>query len=102
MNIHIKSHLLAELIVLIIAVVILYFAIYYTPLNLPSPESWQMLFLGAAAMVGAFNTVYLFAHLCIQNYISKIRKNRILEFSRILGNTEMLVKRTICRCIAIV
>lgn len=71
MNIHIKSHLLAELIVLIIAVVILYFAIYYTPLNLPSPESWQMLLLGAAAMVGAFNTVYLFAYLCIQNYFKK-------------------------------
>ena len=71
MNIRIKSHLLAEMIVLIITTTILYFAIFYSPLNLPLIVSWQMLVLGVSAIVGAFNTIYLFAHLCVQNYFKK-------------------------------
>lgn len=71
MNIHIKSHLLAEMIVLIITTTILYFAIFYSPLDLPLIASWQMLVWGGSAIVGAFNTIYLFAHLCVQNYFKK-------------------------------
>lgn len=69
MNIRIKSHLLAEMIVLIIT--ILYFTIFYSPLNLPLIVSRQMLVWGVFAIVGAFNTIYLFAHLCVQNYFKK-------------------------------
>lgn len=71
MNIRIKSHLLAEMIVLIMTATILYFVIYHSPLNLPLTVSWQMLALGVSAIVGAFNTIYLFSHMCVQNYFKK-------------------------------
>ena len=95
MNIRIKSHLLAEMIFLIIT--ILYFTIFYSPLNLPLIVSRQMLVWGVFAIVGAFNTIYLFAHMSDNEFNKYIKGKspllrKTLKASRAAYKTAQRIK----------
>ncbi len=71
MNIRIKSHLLAEIITLLITAFIMYLMLYQLPVPFPPKVRFQMYLFAVAAILGLFNVIYLFAQLCAQHCFKK-------------------------------
>ncbi len=71
MRISIKSHLLTEIITLIINTFILCFTFYLPDLPLSLKENFELFLLGEVAILGLSNTFYLFAQLCAQHCFTK-------------------------------
>ena len=73
MKIRIKSHLLAEIITLMISAFVMSLIFYQLPAPFPADVKLYKYFMSLLAILGFFNTIYLFAQLCSQHGFTKAR-----------------------------